>query len=25
VVFPGFEEFGIDPAPARAWLLARTG
>jgi hypothetical protein len=22
VVFPGFEEFGIDPAPGRAWLLA---
>jgi hypothetical protein len=25
VVFPGFEAFGIDPAPGRAWLLARTG
>jgi hypothetical protein len=25
VVFPGFEEFGIDPAPGRAWLLARVG
>jgi hypothetical protein len=25
VVFPGFEEFGIDPAPGRAWLRARTG
>jgi hypothetical protein len=25
VVFPGLEEFGIDPAPARAWLRARTG
>jgi len=25
VVLPGLEEFGIDAAPARAWLLARTG
>jgi hypothetical protein len=25
VVFPGFEAFGIDPAPGRAWLRARTG
>ena len=25
VVLPGLEEFGIDAAPARAWLLARAG
>ena len=25
VVLPGLEQFGIDAAPARAWLLARTG
>ena len=24
VVFPGLERFGVDPAPARAWLAART-
>jgi hypothetical protein len=25
VVLPGLEHFGIDTAPARAWLLARSG
>ena len=25
VVLPGLEQFGIDTAPARAWLLARNG
>ena len=24
VVFPGLERFGVDPAPARVWLEART-